>query len=114
MYLEHISIIDLLACVGQTFGMARAGDSAVRRCSSIDHVLLFCWGVLQKLGHGGFEGSGLDPRMGSVNLWLRQLRFQFGAQLGGTILGLLKAGGVIQDHQHQRRLSRQRPQANTI
>jgi hypothetical protein len=66
----------MLACVGQTFGMARAGDSAVRRCSSIDHVLLFCWGVLQKLGHGGFEGGGLDPRMGSVNPRLRQLRFQ--------------------------------------
>jgi hypothetical protein len=73
----------------------RAGGSAVSGCSSIGHLLLFCWAVLQNLGHGGFEGGGLEPRVGGVNVRPRQARFQFGAQLGGAVLGLFKAGGVI-------------------
>ena len=57
--------------------------------------------LFQNLIHDGLEGFGLCPRLSRFNLLARQLRFQFVAQMGGAVPGILNAGGVIQDDQQQ-------------
>jgi hypothetical protein len=72
-----------------------ASRGAMSGWISIGHVILSWRGLSQNLLRSGLKRFGLRPRLSRFNLLARQLRFQFRAQLGGTVLGLLKAGGMM-------------------